>query len=345
MTIFVCSSEMDRKISSDQVKRYAATFNTAILESFFNSRSRITGQEILELTPVKQVNLFIIHTLMIRWNDELNKLKSPYFDQEHVEVKAAFTAYSNTLSKHISISRKDFEPLLEKATSDALVLILSPYDYYAEALDTGGQGKVSIQVLQQLVRYLRINQGPLEKLVAKVKEKGETSAITGREAFALLDLILEEVPFNPENPESLLIEFSKVKPVSLDNLLEAPKIIHKPEASTLKPTPTKKSTIPNPNQTSLYDELGGEGRPTLADNFQKQKIDKLKEHLSINQKFMFTKALFNGDFDLFGQAVDRLDMMDQLSQALKYLDFNYPEWDKDSEEYLDFLGMLERRYL
>lgn len=345
MTIFVCSSDMDRKISSDQVKRYAAEFNSAVLETFFRERQRINGQEILELTPVKQVNLLIIHTLMIRWNEELNKLRSPYFDQEHPEVKAAFTAYSNTLSKHISISRTDFEPLLEKATSDTLLLILSPYDYYAEALDTGGQGKVSIQVLRLLVRYLRINKDPLEKLVATVEEKGDSATITGREAFALLDLILEEVRFTPENPESFLKDFSKVKAVTLDNLLEAPKVIRNPEVVPVKPTQPKKSAMPNPNQTSLYDELGGEGRPTLADNFQKQKITKLKDQLTINQKFMYTRALFNGDFDLFGQAIDRLDMMDQLSQALKYLDFNYPEWDKESEEYQDFLEMLERRYL
>ena len=337
---------MDRKISSDQIKRYASGFNTAVLESFFAAHQRITGQEILELTPVKQINLFIIHTLLVRWNEELSKLKSPYFDQEHQEVKTAFTAYSNTLSKHISIARKDFEPLLEKATSDTLLLILSPYDYYAEALDTGGQGKVSVQALQQLVRYLRINQSPLEKLVAKVKEKGDSTTITGREAFALLDLILEEAPFNPENPEKFLKEFSKVTEVTLEDLLEAPKTIRKIEpAPSPKPTPVKKTLSPNPGQTSLYDELGGEGRPTLADNFQNQKILKLKDHLTINQKFMFTKALFNGDFDLFGQAIDRLDMMDQLTQAMKYLDFNYPEWDKESEEYLDFFNLLERRYL
>ena len=345
MTIFVRSSIMDRKISSDQVKRYASGFNSAILESFFSDKQRITGQDILNLTPVRQVNLFIIHHLMVRWTEELSKHRSPYFDQDHEEVKAAFTAYSNALSKHISISRKDFEPLLEKATSNTLLLVLSPYDFYAEALDTGGQGKVSTQTLHQLVRYLKINQIPLERLVARVKQSGSHETITGREAFALLDLILEETPFTPDDPEIHLNDFSKVRPVSLNDLMEAPKVIKKAEPVITKSAATKKADLSGAVQTSLYDELSGAERPTLADNFQKQKIHRLKEQMTINQKFMFTKALFNGDFDLFGQALERLDMMDQLSQALKYLDFNYPEWDKESEEYLDFLAHLERRYL
>jgi len=351
MTIFVCSKTMDQKISSDKIKRYASAFNSAVLNNFFSKSERISGQEILTLSPVRQVNLFIVHSLMITWREESNRLRSPYFDFNHPEVTEAFTAFSNTLSKHISISRKDFEPLLEKATSDALLLILSPYDYYAEALDTGGQGKVSIPALQNLVRYLKINQNPLQKLVDRVGTKGATETISGREAFALLDLVLEE-GFSPENPEIYLAEFATVRAVTLEDLLESPRIVpkkepivEKSETQFQKPAPPKKVPSSGPVQTSLYDELGKDARPTLADNFQKQKILKLKEHLTINQKFMFTKLLFNGDFDLFGQAIDRLDMMDTLLQAERFLDLNYSEWDKESEEYQDFRSLIERRFL
>ena len=342
---------MDQKIASEKTKRYASVFQSAVLNNFFSKNERISGQEILTLSPVRQVNLFIVHSLMVTWKEETNRLRSPYFDFNHPEVTEAITAFSNTLSKHISIARKDFEPLVEKATSDALLLILSPYDYYAEALDTAGQGKISISSLQNLVRYLKINQTPLQKLVDRVATKGATESISGREAFALLDLILEE-GFSPESPEIHLADFSKVSAITLDDLLEAPKIIRKPEPTSEKSEPPLQKTVPpkkapntGPVQTSLYDELGKDARPTLADNFQKQRILKLKEHLTINQKFMFTRLLFNGDFDLFGQAIDRLDMMDTLPQAERFLDLNYPEWDKESEEYQDFRSLIERRFL
>lgn len=335
---------MDRKISSEKTKRYASVFNSTVLDNFFNNKERISGQEILSLTPVRQVNLLIVHSLMVTWKEEASRLRSPYFDYNHPEVAEAFTAFSNTLSKHISIPYKDFEPLLEKATSDTLLLILSPYDFYAEALDTGGQGKVAVAALQNLVRYLKINHTPLQKLVERVTQKGAAETLSGREAFALLDLLLEE-GFTPDDPTIHLAEFSKVTAVTLDDLLDTPKVVKKPELQVEKVSAPKKPQTPGAVQTSLYDELGKDARPTLADNFQKQKINKLKEHLTINQKFMFTKLLFNGDFDLFGQAIDRLDMMDNIQQADRFLDLNYPEWDRESEEYQDFRSLIERRFI
>ena len=338
---------MDQKVSIQKLEQYAATFNECVLETFFSKKARISGKEILELTPVGQVNLLVIHALMMKWKNETSRLKSPYFDYEHQEVKEAFGQFANLLSKHISVSREDLSPLLETATADTLSLILSPYDYYADALDTGGQGKVSVTDLKNLVRYLKINKGPLEKLVLRASAgPSVVSSLTGREAFGLLDAVLEEEGFSPEDPETHLKIFSQVIPVTLQDLLEAPKMVRKPEpvAPQIKANTAKKAPVAPVTQTSLYDELAKESRPTLADNFQKQKISSLKESLSINQKFMFTKLLFNGDFDLFGQAVERLDMMDNMQQVTRFLDLDYPEWDRSSEEFQEFMSMVERRF-
>ena len=75
-----------------------------------------------------------------------------------------------------------------------------------------------------------------------------------------------------------------------------------------------------------------------------QKITNIKDSLTINQKFMFTKILFNGDFEIFSQAIDRLDTLDNFSQALNYLENNHALWDKESEEYLEFMEMVEKRF-
>jgi len=338
---------MDQKISIKKLEQYAAAFNESVLGTFFSKKARISGKEILELTPVGQVNLLVIHALMMKWKNETSRLKSPYFDYEHQEVKEAFGQFANLLSKHISVSREDLSPLLETATADTLSLILSPYDYYADALDTGGQGKVSVTDLKNLVRYLKINKGPLEKLVSRASAgPSVVSSLTGREAFGLLDAVLEEEGFSPEDPETHLKIFSQVIPVTLQDLLEAPKVVRKsePVAQQTKQNTAKKAPVAPVTQTSLYDELAKESRPTLADNFQKQKISSLKESLSINQKFMFTKLLFNGDFDLFGQAIERLDMMDSMQQVTRFLDLDYPEWDRSSEEFQEFMSMVERRF-
>ena len=59
---------------------------------------------------------------------------------------------------------------------------------------------------------------------------------------------------------------------------------------------------------------------------------------------MFTKILFKGDFEIFSQAIERLDALDNFGQALGYLETHYADWDKESEEYLEFKVMLEKRF-
>ena len=85
-------------------------------------------------------------------------------------------------------------------------------------------------------------------------------------------------------------------------------------------------------------------KPTLADNLANQKVTRLKESLTINQKFMFTKILFHGDFEIFTEAIDKLDRFDNLSQANRFLDDGYPDWDKESEEYEEFIEIVQKRF-
>lgn len=334
---------MQDKFNQEKVRRYAEAFSAAVLDGHFSRHQRIDGPGLLNLSPVQQVNLFVIRDLMTAWNKETAALRSPYFDFTAPAVVEAFGVFRNVLSNHISIGRADLEPLVRQAVKDTLLLILSPYDYYAEVLDTGGQGKVSIDLLRSQVRHLRINKAPMDQLLRLLEENKKESLISGREAFARLDQVLESAGFSPEDPGPHLEAFSKLKPVALTDFFDEAK---KPAARTVaepKQEQVQKKP-PVPVQTSLYDELGKESRPTLADNFQKQKIGKLRDHMSINQKFMYTKILFNGDFELFGKAIDRLDMMDNLAQAERFIDMNYPEWDRSSEEYEDFRLMLEKRF-
>ena len=114
-------------------------------------------------------------------------------------------------------------------------------------------------------------------------------------------------------------------------------IAPKSEANAPKPEPGKPAVA----QIPLYDQQPGKGS-TLAETFQTRK--KIKDSLTINQKFMFTKILFNGDFELFSEAVERLDELDTIVQAKNYLSNNYGEWNPESEEYQEFMEMVERRF-
>ena len=332
---------MDEKISLKLVEQYARQFAIRICDSFFSGKDKISGPEILSLTPIKQVNLFVIRDLLKLWKKENEKLKSPYFDYSAHEVKEALQQFQNTLSNHIIISKYDFAPILINAVSQTLYLVLAPYDFYSETLD-GNNGSILTADLKAEVKYIKINRPPLEKLVVRLEETNRTQ-ISGNEAFAILDQILEEVNFTPEEIESHLNLLAQVVPVKAEDFYEVK--IQKPA-----PTPVAKNepviAPPQPvvNKVSTAVNVPKEIKNTLADDLAKKKIKRLKENLTINQKFMFTKILFHGDFEIFSEAIEKLDRMDSFSQAMRFLDEGYPHWDRESEEYQEFIEIIENRF-
>jgi len=313
---------MDEKISHKAVEQYSAAFATKATDTFYARKAKITGPDILALCEVKQVNLFAIKTLMGLWSEEIQKLRSPYFDYQSTDVQEALAEFQNVLSNHISISRENFLPILRKAVEQTLFLILDPYDFYSDTLDKSGKEMIRVEELKATVKYLKINQQPLEHLLIKLEEK-KLQVIPGNEAFALLDHILEEVNFSPEDVEPYLAKLAGTVPVTIDKLYE-PRV-------EMKPAKIKASADHDEKQVA-----------TIADNFQK--ITSIKDSLTINQKFMFTKMLFSGDFDLFSQAIEQLDRFESLQQAQRFLELNYSEWDTESEEYAEFVELLEKRY-
>ena len=315
---------MDEKISLKAVDRYSESFAQVIATEFFAGKNKITGPEILNLCEIRQVNLFAVRELMHAWNLESQKLQSPYFDYQAKPVVEALTNFQNTLSNHISIARNDFVPLLARAVSQTLFVILDPYDFYSDTLDRHGQGPIVVSELKNDIKYLKINRPPMERLIQKLEDK-KLSSISGNEAFALLDSILEEVNFTPEDIEHYMPLFGKVVPLELEKLYEQ---------TVRKAAPLATAKVER--QVEAVDE-----KPVL-NNFQK--IATIKDNLTINQKFMFTKILFNGDFEIFSQAIDRLDSLDNLEQAMTYLESNFADWDKEGEEYLEFMEMLEKRF-
>lgn len=387
---------MDEKISVKALEDYSDDYASKVAASFFSGKDKISGPEILQLCDIQQINLFVIRELLKAWRLETQKLRSPYFDYSAAPVAEALTKFHNLLSNHIAISKENFQPLLKKAVSQTLYLILNPYDFYSVTLTTQGD-PLKWEELRNDVKYIRINRTPLDRLLADLEQKKKL-IISGNEAFAALDHILEEVNFTPEDIEEHLARFSAVVPLTLEDLYEKPmaapittvqapeaekkdvvpppaeapkstasqETVAKPKAVSenlpkpptpenkpkpvaeepvSKPTPAPeapaKQETKKPAQIPLYDQQPGKGT-TLAENFQKRK--KIKDSLTINQKFMFTKILFNGDFELFSAAVERLDELDNLNQAKNYLSNNYGEWNPESEEYQEFMEIVERRF-
>jgi hypothetical protein len=355
---------MDERISLEAIAQYSDAYADKILKGFFSSKEKITGSEILSLCNIHQVNLFIVSELFKSWREENKKLRSPYFDYDHPEVKEAMENFMTLLSKNISISQSHFAPLLRKAVNQTLLVVFDPYDFFS-LIVSGQNNKLEVTPFKEELKYLKVNKAPLERMLQKLEEKG-VKEISGNEAFSILDQILEEVSFNPEDVEDYLAKFSAVVPLDANKFYtskpvdEAPKVAT-PSVATSPVVPSVvvekekikepvKPPVAKPNHVAHHppsindSHTTRQGRSSLVDNFQK--IQKIKDNLTINQKFMFTKVLFHGDFELFSKAIDHLDKLDSMKAAMRYIEDEHATgWDHDSEEFHEFMELVEKRFV
>lgn len=321
---------MDEKISLEAIALYSDAYAEKVLKRAFASKEKITGQEILSLCDVQQINLFIIRDLFRGWKEETKKLKSPYFNYESAEVKEALETFMGTLSKHISIDRQHFAPLLKKAVSQTVLLVLDPYDYFS-MLVSGTNNKLDITGFREEIKYLKVNRGPLERMLQKLEEKN-LKEVSGNEAFAILDQILEELSFTPDDVDGYVEKFTAVEKFD-------------PEKFYVKKVATAPAVKATPANTPKAVKTEPSPQPAKVNTVNStQKIQRIKERLTINQKFMFTKVLFKGDFEVFSKAIDELDQQSSMPDALKSLEKYYSAWDKESQEFHEFMEIVERRF-
>ncbi len=328
---------MDEKISLEAIGTYADRYSEKVLQGFFASREKASGKDILSLCNVHQVNLFVVRELFKAWKEETARQKSIFFDYDHQEVKEALTIFMGVLSNHISVDRIAMAGLLNVAVRQTLLLIFNPYDFYS-VLISGKENRLDLTSFREELKYLRINRTPLERLLTKLDER-KINEIPGNEAFAVLDQILEEVNFTPEDVEDYVRKFSST--IYLDPA--AFFVSRETQEEPVQPSQPKPVAVENePSPPTLNDKLNHTRQPALIDSFQK--IASIKESLNINQKFMFTKVLFYGDFESFSRAVDDLDKLASMDEALHYLESHSSGWDRESREFHEFMEMVERRF-
>ncbi|MBS1559886.1 MAG: hypothetical protein JST69_14290 [Bacteroidetes bacterium] len=314
---------MEEKISVQAIDEYSRLFASRLADSFFENKEKINGREILSLCDINQVNLLVIKELMHHWNRESEKWKSSFFDYEAPQVKESMSQFHNTLSNHILISKVDFLPLLRTATAQTLHILFAPYDFFSDTLDAKGNGLMKTDHLKNETRYLRINRAPLDKLIEKLDER-KIEIITGNEAFAMLDHILEEMNFSPEDIDGYVTAFSKVATLPVAALYE------------------RKEPQPKQPKTSVPESAPV--KPKVPTEESKKIKVNIIESLTINQKFMFTKMLFAGDFQLFSKALEQVDAFESLSQAIDYFAEHYPHWDHESEAFEEFITVVQRKF-
>lgn len=354
---------MNSFVDSRKISSYSLALSEKLINEIFSQRNFLTGKEIKSLTPVNQINLLVFKNLFEKWQDESEKLRSPYFNYEDIEVKEALASFLNVLSNHISISREFFKPLLTKAIEDTLYLTYSPIEYFI--LEITGKQKNFYRTYKTSKKFLRTNDPIVKEVERLIGESGHD--------WEKLLVEVEKISINPENASEVTNQLNNLLQLELNNdeLLE-PGIEAKtqnqastPEEVSIKESSNQEGEVPQietaPDTKNTVESLSINERYarkeiTLNDLLRSSepehtpplsKIEDLRSAISLNEKFIFIKELFGNDPSAYAMALSEIENQDDLESALTLLTSNYSgkfNWDQENPYLKDFISLVERRF-
>ena len=205
---------MQRKLNTSFFDQYSASFSEKISEDAFKGKQSITGKDILSVTPSKQVNFFILKILFTRWQEEMKRLESPYFNFKDAGVRKAMVAFMNTLSQKISMERSHFEPLVKMAVGDTLMMLADPAGYLAiDFSDKEPDDDLTEKASKTFLKYVKLHKYHYEQLLDKYM--GSTLEML----LAKADVYFSEADLQ-EATQNECVVLSEVEKVTFTDLFE-----------------------------------------------------------------------------------------------------------------------------
>ena len=86
---------------------------------------------------------------------------------------------------------------------------------------------------------------------------------------------------------------------------------------------------------------------SLADHFGQQPINDLTKEIGINERFLLTENLFNGDSEAYNEGINKLNNFSSSDEALKYFKQDLAKslnWNLKTTQVKRFINLVERRY-
>jgi len=180
--------------------------------------------------------------------------------------------------------------------------------------------------------------GP-EPFLIPHEEEEEPLVIVEEEPVAVVKEV-EPVAVPSEPIEAL-------KDVKLDDPIISPPVeqerpLFRPEAVPVKPAPQPEAAKPAPSLNDLLAKTNGK-----SDEPVKAPIADLKQAISLNEKLLFIKDLFNGYNLAYSEVIDIINKMSSFEAADSYLQNNYAaknNWANKQATVDQFYELLNRRF-
>lgn len=183
-----------------------------------------------------------------------------------------------------------------------------------------------------------VEEAPVEKPVVV-----EAAPIVEEEVEEPAAEVSEVLPEEPALVEKVLIAENEElveQPVAEEEVVETQEEAADPVAEASSEAPSKEK-----EEKEINDLLGK--TPTLADRLKVKPIGKLADSISLNERFLFSNELFNGNMEAFKRALNELDHIASLTDAQRYIDVQLRvenEWDNNSFTVKSFVTLVERKF-
>ncbi len=230
---------MSNKFNANALTEYSKSYARRIAADFFQHHVTISGQQILSLTPISQINLFVISTLSDKWKADAAKFRSPYFDFSDADVEEALQNFMNVVSQHISVRRDHLEPLLVDATRRTIIMIFDPRAYFDDLLRDQPEFTLTADALKQITRYTKINQFIPAYISQRMNGK---PSVYSNQAIGYLDEALTQRGHELEHYDKFVALFSEKLPMDVSALLRS----HVPDSIPASPARSFFDTITEP---------------------------------------------------------------------------------------------------
>ena len=230
---------MSNKFNANVLTEYSKSYARRTAADFYQHHATISGQQILSLTPINQINLFVVSSLSDKWRADTEKFRSPYFDFTNVEVQEALQNFMNVVSSHISVRREQLEPLLADATRRTIIMIFDPRAYFDDMLRSQPDFTLTADVLKQISRYTKINHFIPAHLTQRMNGK---PFVYVNQALTYLEEALTQRGHELEHYDKFVALFSEKVPMNVPALLRS----HVPDSIPAAPARSFFDTVAEP---------------------------------------------------------------------------------------------------
>lgn len=303
---------------------------TALIENIKKHSDRLTEYDeipLLELSAIlSKINRLHESTVVLKY---LVAKESHKEDKIFSETGYFYPSNKSEDTKEASKYVKDFKveeaqenvfPINEQIVSGELAedeeivveIEVDEEDVESTDLTDGEEIMVEMEVDEEDVESTELEEG--EEIVVEIEVEQDES-----EDVQVQDLVSEE-EVNIDESEEINIE----------------EVIQTLESEELG------------NLPDLNEQYAGEDDNSLSEQLQKQPIADLVSAIGLNERYLYANELFEGDLDLFKDALTKINEFDELSEAKTFfwdeLSSKY-NWEKDNPMTVALYNLVERRFV